>query len=145
MEEQPESTVAAIVGFLAKPLRLTPPEINQLADAKAGPGTSGLAGIRTTVLYGNPSAGGLYAIRLVVPPHMRIESHLHRDERTAVVVSGAWRFGYGRAFDEGQLKALPAGSFYTEPAGVPHFAESGDEPAVIEIVGFGPTDTVYVH
>lgn len=145
MEEQPAATVTAILAFLAKPLRLTPPEIDRLGKVAAGPGTSGVAGIRTTVLYGNPSAGGLYAIRLVVPPRVRIEAHVHRDERTAIVIAGKWQLGYGGAFDGNQLKLLPPGSFYTEPAGVPHYAQSGDEPAVVDIVGYGPTDTAYLQ
>jgi hypothetical protein len=41
-------------------------------------------------------------------------------------------------------KALPPGSFYTEPGGVAHFAETKDNPVVVYINGSGPTDTVYV-
>jgi hypothetical protein len=36
------------------------------------------------------------------------------------------------------------GSFYTEPAGAPHFAGTEDQPAVVDITGFGPSDTIYV-
>ena len=41
-------------------------------------------------------------------------------------------------------KALPAGSFYTEPGVVAHFAETKDSPALVYITGNGLTDTVYV-
>jgi hypothetical protein len=40
---------------------------------------------------------------------------------------------------------LPAGSFYTEPGGVAHFALTKAEAVVVCITGFGPTDTVYVN
>ena len=40
--------------------------------------------------------------------------------------------------------ALPAGSFYTEPSGVAHFAETRAEPVVVYITGDGPSDTQYV-
>jgi hypothetical protein len=36
------------------------------------------------------------------------------------------------------------GSFYTEPPREAHFAETGDEPLVVQITGFGPTSTEYV-
>ena len=100
-----------------------------------------MAGIRTTVLSGDPTKPGLYTIRLFVPGNMRIEAHVHRDQRSAVVVSGHWSIGYGDRFDASALKVLPPGSFYTEPAQTPHFARTGAEPVVVYISGVGPTDT----
>ena len=125
-------------------LRLTPAEIAALGKGGAGPGSSGVAGIQTSVLAGDPTKPGPYTIRLWAPANTRIAAHSHRDERTAVVVSGTWYFGYGDKADEAKVKALPPGSFYTEPAGAPHFALTRDEPVVVYIFGQGPTDTVYV-
>lgn len=125
-------------------LRLTPAEIGARAQSAAGAGTSGVATIRTTVLFGDPSKPGLYSLRLTVPPNTRIAAHTHRDDRTAIVVAGTWFFGYGRAADEVALKALPAGSFYTEPAGAAHFAMTKDELVEIMITGYSPSDTQYV-
>jgi hypothetical protein len=125
--------------------RITPNEMSQLEQMGGGPGTSGMAGIRTTILSGDPTKPGLYTIRLYVPSNMRIESHSHRDERSAVVVSGHWSIGYGDAFSASALKVLPPGSFYTEPAEKTHFARTGAEPVVIYISGYGPTDTRFQH
>jgi hypothetical protein len=61
------------------------------------------------------------------------------------VVSGTWHFGYGAEFDDSKLKALPPGSFYTEPPALPHFARTGDEPVVLQITGVAPTGTHYVQ
>jgi len=127
----------------AQQARLTPSEIETQAKGGAGPGTSGVAGIRTTVLLGDPAKPGPYTIEIRVPAHTRIEAHTHRDARSAVVVSGTWYFGYGATAEEGRVKALPPGSFYTEPADDPHFALTRDEPAIVYITGLGPTDTVY--
>lgn len=121
--------------------RLSPADIAALAKGGAGPGTSGVSGIRTTALYGDPASEGPYTIEIRVPPHTRIAAHTHRDDRSAVVVSGKWFFGYGATADEAQVKPLPPGSFYTEPADAPHFAMTRDEPAVVYITGQGPTDT----
>ena len=60
------------------------------------------------------------------------------------MVSGTYYVGYGREFDETKLKALPAGSFYTEPANVAHYGTSRDGEAVIQITGYGPSGTTYV-
>lgn len=125
--------------------RLSPEDIAALAKGGAGPGTSGVAGIRTTVLYGDPTAQGPYTIEIRVPPHTKIAAHTHRDDRSAVVVSGKWFFGYGSVADEARVKPLPPGSFYTEPGGTPHFAMTGDEPAVVYITGQGPTDTRFTN
>ena len=110
----------------------------------SGAGTSGVAGIRTTVVAGDPTKVGPYTIRLSIPANTKIQAHTHRDNRTAVVVSGVWYFGYGPVAGEAQEKALPAGSFYTEPGGVAHFAETRADPVLVYITGDGPTDTVYV-
>ena len=84
------------------------------------------------------------ARQLKVPANTRIESHDHPDDRVATVISGTWYFGYGPRFDEESLKALPPGSFYTEPPNEPHFARTGDMPVVVQISGFGPTGTRYI-
>lgn len=125
-------------------LRLTPADIAARATANTGAGTSGVTGIVTTVLRGDPALPGPYTIALKVPPHTVIAAHTHRDDRSAVVISGTWWFGYGAANTTDRLEALPPGSFYTEPAGKPHFARTGDGPAVVYITGVGPTDTHYV-
>ena len=43
------------------------------------------------------------------------------DGGVATVISGTWYFGYGDAFNAAALKALPAGSYYTEPPRRAHF------------------------
>jgi pimeloyl-ACP methyl ester carboxylesterase/uncharacterized RmlC-like cupin family protein len=148
MQEQPKATVAAIRAFLdstaALPQkRLTLAEVEALSRSAGGAGTSGLSGVQTTVLSGNPGAAGPYAFEIRVPPHTRIAAHLHRDDRNAIVVSGKWNFGYGDSASDAAAMTLGPGGFYTEPAGVNHFAFTGDEPAVVYITGYGPTDTVY--
>jgi pimeloyl-ACP methyl ester carboxylesterase/quercetin dioxygenase-like cupin family protein len=146
MEERPVETVALIRGFLdASPEeRLTPTEYEFPVRGNPGTGSSGVAGIQTVVLKGDPNQVGVYTIMLRVPAHTQIAAHSHRDDRVATVISGTWRIGYGDHFDESKLKALPAGSYYTEPPGQAHFAETGDEPVVVQISGFGPSSTDYV-
>ncbi len=124
--------------------RLTPQEIDVLTPTGAGAGTSGVTGIQTRVLKGDPNMPGLYTIQLTIPANTKIEAHTHPDDRVATVVSGTWYIGYGSRFDEQKLKALSPGSFYTEPPSISHFARTGDRPVVVQITGFGPTGTKYV-
>jgi quercetin dioxygenase-like cupin family protein len=137
-------TVAYAAPLLSPQLRLTPSEVDSMPAHDSGAGTSGVAGIRTTVMSGNPTQDGPYTIRLSVPANSKIQAHTHRDDRTAVVISGVWYFGYGTVAGAAAEKALPMGSFYTEPSGVAHFAETKADPVVVYITGRGPTDTVYV-
>ena len=160
MEERPDYTVALIRKFLDGPpadhtvagsaggdsseKRLIPGEYKFPNVGNPGTGSSGVGGIQTVILKGNPDQAGLYTIMLRVPAHTRIASHLHPDDRVATVISGTWHIGYGDKFDEAKLKALPPGSFYTEPPSRNHFAETGSEPVVVQITGFGPSSTEYV-
>ena len=149
MEEQPHATIAAIRAFLdagaaLAQVRRTSAQVDALPRQGAGAGTSRLDGIQTTVLSGDPNAAGPYAFEIRVPAHTRIAAHRHRDNRTALVVSGEWHFGYGERANEAGSQVLGPGSFYTEPAGQPHFAYSGEQPTVVYITGQRPTDTTYV-
>src|SRR6202790_1463618 len=160
MEESPVYTVNLIRNFLDSPVaaspvrlasgnalgekRLTPREFEFPQQGNPGTGSSGVSGIQTVVLKGDPNESGVYTIMLRVPAHTQIAAHSHRDDRVATVVSGTWHIGYGDKFDESKLKTLPPGSFYTEPPGQNHFAETGDEFVVVQITGFGPSSTEYV-
>jgi quercetin dioxygenase-like cupin family protein len=124
--------------------RLTPSEIDSISTTGAGAGTSGVSGIQTRVLKGDPNKTGLYTIQLTVPANTKIEAHTHPDDRVATVVSGTWQIGYGTAFDEKKLKSLLHGSFYTEPPNVAHFARTGNTTVMVQITGYGPTGTTYV-
>jgi quercetin dioxygenase-like cupin family protein len=124
--------------------RLTPSEIDSISPTDAGAGTSGVGGIQTRVLKGDPSKPGLYTTQLTVPANTRIEAHTHPDDRVATVISGTWQIGYGTTFDEKKLKALVPGSFYTEPPSLAHFARTGSTAVMVQISGYGPTGTTYV-
>ncbi len=156
MEEKPASTVALIQDFLKDRLppalqpvgsagetRIAPGEL-KFPEGAPGAGTSGVSGIRTAVLKGDPGRAGLYTIMLRIPAHTRIAAHEHMDDRVATVVSGTWYIGYGESFDGARVKALPAGSFYTEPSHRAHFAETRDEPVIVQITGVGPSSTRYI-
>jgi quercetin dioxygenase-like cupin family protein len=125
-------------------MRMPPSEIRGSALDSNQVGSSGLAGVHTKVLFGDPSKAGFYSILLFVPAHTTIQAHSHRDDRMATVVSGVWYFGYGDHFDVSLLKRLPPGSVYSEPgAAHNHFARTDKDDVIVHISGYGPTDTRY--
>ena len=121
--------------------RLTAAEIAALAPP---PDSGAPAAVHMTVLIGDPTKPGLYTVRVNIAPHTQVRPHTHRDNRSVTVISGTWHMGYGSIYDAKSLKDLPPGSFYTEPAAQPHFAQTGDEPVVIWVTGYGPSDTKFV-
>jgi quercetin dioxygenase-like cupin family protein len=137
------AVASAAAGPSLPEMRITPAEVRATAFDGGQVGSSGVAGVRSKVLFGDPAKAGSYTILLFVPDHTTIQAHSHRDDRMAVVVSGEWHFGYGDQFDEKSLKTLPPGSVYSEPAGQTHFARTENEPVIVEISGYGPSDTRY--
>jgi quercetin dioxygenase-like cupin family protein len=135
--------VSAVMAQSLLEMRLTPEEIrgSSLDDNQIG--SSNVPGVHTKVVFGDPSKVGFYSLLLFVPAHTTIQAHSHRDNRMATVISGEWHFGYGNHFDTKLLKTLPPGSVYSEPGGDNHFARTDADPVIVQISGYGPTDTRY--
>jgi quercetin dioxygenase-like cupin family protein len=83
-------------------------------------------------------------LRLKFPKGLRIAPHTHPDSREVTILSGTFATGYGENFDAAKLKVLPAGSFYTEPANIPHYIEI-DEDTVLQVSGMGPSRRQFVN
>lgn len=120
-------------------LRLTPEEIRLSADASR-PGDMDMA-----TLVGDMGKPGLYSARIRIPGQLRIPPHVHPEDRVVTVLSGTLYFGFGDRFDPALLKALPPGSFFVEPAGMPHFAWARMSDVILQVSGIGPSGTVYLN
>jgi len=120
------------------------PSTSATPAAAGAPATRNTPTVQMTPLIGDPTKPGLYTVRVNIAPHTQVRPHTHRDNRSVTVISGTWHMGYGGTFDTKALKDLPPGSFYTEPAGQAHFAQAGDEPVVIWVTGYGPSDIKFV-
>jgi hypothetical protein len=68
----------------------------------------------------------------------------HPDSREVTILTGVFATGYGETFDSAKPKILPAGSFYTEPANVPHYIEI-KEDTVLQVSGTGPSARKFVN
>jgi len=122
-----------------RPVMLTPSEMSWISQ-----GPLAAPGMEQLNLVGNPAKPGPYTLRLKFPKGLRIAPHTHPDYREVTILSGAFATGYGETFDRAKLKSLPAGSFYTEPANVPHFIEI-EEDTILQVSGTGPSGRNFVN
>ena len=58
-------------------------------------------------------------------------------------IGGTYYSAIGEVFDERHPQAFPAGTLSHVPIGVWQFAQTREEPVVIQIVGIGPTGIDY--
>jgi quercetin dioxygenase-like cupin family protein len=118
---------------------LTPDEMKWKSQ-----GALAARGLQQINLVGDPAKPGPYTLRLKFPKGYRLAPHTHPDSREVTILSGIFATGYGEAFDDAKLKVLPAGSFYTEPANLPHFIEI-KEDTVLQVSGTGPSGRQFVR
>jgi quercetin dioxygenase-like cupin family protein len=98
------------------------------------------------VLYGDPTKPGVFVSRVRFSPGWKDMPHWHPDEvRTVVVLSGTFYFGSGDKWDEGNLRAYPPGTFYSEPSKAPHFTWAKDGEVIIQITGVGPSGKTFIQ
>jgi quercetin dioxygenase-like cupin family protein len=136
---------SAVIAQSLPEMRMTPDEIRASSVDNNQIGSSNVPGVHTKVVFGDPLKVGFYSIVLFVPAHTTIQAHSHRDNRMATVISGEWHFGYGNDFDAKLLKTLPPGSVYSEPGGDNHFARTDSDAVIVQVSGYGPTDTHYFY
>jgi quercetin dioxygenase-like cupin family protein len=117
-----------------EPARLAPEELKWVAMP---------TGTQRAILAGDDKTAGIYAYRGKFPANWRNEPHIHPDDRIGTVISGTLYVGFGEQFDESKMKALTAGSVWTEPAKQPHFVWAKDSEVVIQVVGHGPSATTW--
>src|SRR5262245_15432825 len=99
-------------------------------------------GPQNAVLYGDPTKAGVYVQRTKFPPGLKVMPHWHPDPwRTAVVLSGTLYFGVGEQWDESKMRAYPTGTFFSEPAKMPHFAWAKDGEVIRQVPAMGPACT----
>ena len=117
-----------------QPARVTPDELTWRPTG---------TGAQVAILAGDPRSAGVYVIGMRFPAGFRNPPHSQPDERIVTILSGTLLVGYGEHFDESAMKALPAGSMFTEPATQPHFAWAREGEVVLQVVGHGPSATTW--
>ena len=101
-------------------------------------------GAQFAVLFGDRSKpGALYIFRAKLPDGYSVPPHWHPMDENVTVISGIFRVGFGKKFDENTLRDLPAGSYAMLPGGQPHYNRVKGE-TVLQFHGIGPYDVNYV-
>jgi quercetin dioxygenase-like cupin family protein len=101
--------------------------------------------VRLAVIVGDPSAPGLYVIRVRAPGGVKLMPHSHPENRVYTVMSGVFYIGIGDRFDGDSMQAFPPGSVIVLPGNTPHFhwAKSGEY--ITQITAIGPLGLEYVN
>ena len=135
---------ASVLLVAAPAIAQTPePGILRFADElqyKGLPGTP-----LYSALYGDPAKPELYVMRVKFAPGVKVMPHSHPEQvRIVTVMSGTFYYAFGDTFDESKLQRMPAGTMFTEPARVPHFAWAKDGEVILQLTAVGPTGTFEV-
>ncbi|WP_043540179.1 cupin domain-containing protein [Salinarimonas rosea] len=108
------------------------------------PGPPSLAeGAEYSVLYGDPSGEGVFAMRLKLPDGYHIAPHFHGQPEIVTVISGTFRIGSGEEADPKATTALEPGGFFAYPPGSAHYAYAEGE-TVVQLNSTGPWTITYV-
>ena len=94
--------------------------------------------LRIAVLQGDPmTAGRSYTLRLSCTDGLKIAPHWHPTTENVTVVKGAAAVGMGSKWDDGALKEVAIGGFFSAGPKVRHFAQcKGD--TVLQVHGIAP-------
>jgi len=109
------------------------------------PGPASLAeGAQFAVLYGDPSAEGVFAMRLKLPDGFHIAPHHHSQPEIVTVISGRFLIGMGEDPDPEAATALDPGGFFAYPPGMVHYAYTQGE-TVVQLNSTGPWSITYIN
>ena len=119
-------------------VRIAPEEVQW----KEAPGYGGL---QYAVIEGDPSKEGIYVVRVKFPPGLMTRPHFHPEDRHAIVIKGTWYTGTGDTFDPDKTIGLKPGTYMKHPAMGVHFDGAKDEEVILQLIGIGPSGTIWVH
>lgn len=143
-----EAAKGSAVAEVAKTAAAVPAAEHRMvntSDLKWGDAPSSLPkGAKMAVLQGDPSAPGVFTMRVMLPAGYRVPPHFHPADENVSVFSGELYMGMGDTFDETKAHAITAGGFSSMPAGVRHFAFTKTE-TVFQVHGMGPWGITYVN
>lgn len=130
--ETPASSVESPVPVLPEPVL---PEQLQWQSPPQIPGA------QISWVVGAEKAPAPYVFRVKLANGTKVHPHTHPDTRITTVLSGTLYVGFGTAFDEVKVVAIPTGAVYIAPANVPHFIWAKEGMVSYQENGVGPTGT----
>jgi len=107
-----------------------------------GPG-SFQPGAEFAILEGDPAEPGVFTMRIRMPDGFVIAPHWHPNVERVTVLSGTFLLGSGERLDRAAAQRLEAGSYFSLPPEMPHFAIMEGE-TVVQLTSVGPWEINYV-
>jgi len=109
-------------------------------------GTGLLKGTQVAVLFGDPAKPGPFVMRIRVPDGAKFGPHYHPVLENVTVLQGSFLIGVGDKMNVSGMVTLPAGSFFSVPPLVHHYAMAkGDTIIQLNDVGPWTMTTVKSH
>lgn len=106
-------------------------------------GTGPLKGTQVANIFGNPAKPGAFVTRVRIPDGLTLAPHFHPVLENVTVLQGTLMIGVGDKVNKAKMISLPAGSFFSVPARVHHYAiAKGD--TIIQINDVGPWAMTFV-
>jgi quercetin dioxygenase-like cupin family protein len=116
----------------------TSSELNWAPAPSVGPGAM------IAVIEGDLKTADPFTFRLKLPANSKIGVHTHPVTERVTVISGTFYFSSGDKFDAAQAKTYQAGDTLIIPPGMPMFAGTKDQEAVLQLHGTGPWGISYL-
>jgi quercetin dioxygenase-like cupin family protein len=101
------------------------------------PGKGPLKGTQVANLFGDPAKPGAFVTRIRMPDGLKFGPHYHPVLENVTVLQGTLMIGVGDKMNVAKMISLPAGSFFSVPAGVHHYAMSKGD-TIIQLNDVGP-------
>ena len=95
-------------------------------------------GAKIAVIEGDLKATAPFTFRLKLPSNLKIGVHTHPVFERVTVLSGTFYFATGDKFDSAKAKAYKPGDAVMIPPGMPMYAYTQKEEAILQIHGTGP-------
>ncbi|MGH9429116.1 MAG: cupin domain-containing protein [Terriglobia bacterium] len=113
-------------------ISVLPTDLKWAAAPSVGPGA------QIAVVEGDLKAAAPFTFRLKLPPNFKVGVHTHPVVERVTVISGTFYLGIGDKFESAKARAYTPGGVTIMPVGMPMYAYTTQEEAVIQIHGTGP-------
>ncbi len=130
-------SVLALAGAAALAADAPAPTVVMPSQVHWSPGSGPLAGAQVANLLGNPAKPGAFVTRVRLPDGMKLAPHFHPVLENVTVLQGTLMIGVGDRMDMAKMISLPAGSFFSVPANVHHYAMAKGD-TIIQLNDVGP-------
>jgi quercetin dioxygenase-like cupin family protein len=115
----------------------TAPTIVSPSQVHWSAGTGALKGAQVAAIFGAMDKPEAFVVRIRMPDGMKLGPHYHPVLENVTVLQGTLLIGVGDKMDAAKMIALPAGSFFSVPAGVHHYAMAKGD-TIIQLNDTGP-------